>query len=196
MRTNKQTLGALAITLILIGSVGSCALGPVSVQGPFSTVINYPVDLVGKPDSRATTWGLADAATIPNKFNAPPGFRVRVLRFDGNFMAWARGEFRNGQHAGVSWGFKSTAPDGSVRLLAIPNQSAGGADNCFAYFQYAMGEDGAINQAVSLDTHVGGLLASDGTLLGVLAVFLNDSKPAIDIHMELQGTLIYQFERE
>jgi hypothetical protein len=105
------------------------------------SAINYPADLTGKPDSRATTWGLADAVVVPNKFIVPSGYRVRILRFEGNFIAWPRGVCAPANHVGVSWGLKSTAPDSSVHIAAIADQSAGQADNCFAYFHCAIGGD-------------------------------------------------------
>jgi hypothetical protein len=162
-----------------------------------SSAINYPVDLTGKPDSRATTWGLADAVVVPNKFIVPSGYRVRILRFEGNFIAWPHGVYAPGNHVGVSWGFKNTAPDNSVHIAAVTDQSAGGADNCFAYFQYAIGGDREVNQEIHIDTHVGGLLGPDHLMNGVLAIFLSEiepGKPPIAVHMELTGVMTYRFE--
>lgn len=190
------------VLLALIFSLFACSQTVTTttndcIKQACSSAINYPIDLVGKPDSRPTTWGLADAAVVPNKFIVPNGYRVRILRFDGNFIAWPRGVYAPGNHVGVSWGFKSTAPDGSVHMAAIVNQSAGGADNCFAYQQYAIGGDREVNQEIHLDTHVGGLLGPDHLMNGVLAIFLSEiepGKPPIDVHFELTGVLQYIFQ--
>ncbi len=154
------------------------------ILGPYSVAVNYPADLAGVPDPEF--WGFAGAQTDVVTFNVPPGYRVRVLHLDGNYMAWARGVYLPGKHAGTSWGIATTAAPGSTRV-------AYSADNCFVYLEYAI-SNAEVNQRFSLNTKTGGLLEPDNIMNVVLAVYLNDQP--ISIHAEVTGIVQFQYERQ
>lgn len=163
------------------------------ITKPCSLAANYAYDIIGTPDNRPDTWGTAEGATKPIVFSPPPGYRVRILRAQGDFVTWPRGvpgvdptDKVVGTAVGVLFGLSSTTPDGS-------SQAQGGAasDNCFLYIQDA--SKGEKTRApFDYDTHVGGLLMADNTLSVRVAVWLNTT--GLAIHMEPSLVLIFQYE--
>jgi hypothetical protein len=175
------------LALALIGLLGLGAATPPRgrVLGPFAVSMNYPADLTGTPDTRLGTWGLAGAQTTSVQFHPPAGYRVRLLHVRGNYMAWARGTYQAGQHAGVSWGLTTSAPVGSTLVDDA-------AEGCQVYLQYAVG-NGEVNEPFDIAIP-NGLLGSDNVMDEVNAIFLNDE--AIAIHAETTFILEFQFEKE
>lgn len=157
---------------------------PPKILGPYSSSVNYPADLTGVPDTRPGTWGLGAAQTDVIQFHPPAGYRVRVLRVYGNFMAWPRAVYAPGNHTGVSWGLTTSDPVGSPEVDAA-------ADGCFVYEQYALGNS-EVNQSFDFDTSTGGLLGADNVMNEVSAVFLNDQP--IPVHSEVTFVIVYRFE--
>src|SRR5579872_5760860 len=128
------------------------------ILGPYSDAFNFPGDFTGTPDSRPSTWGLAGSQTsAPVVFNPPAGYRVRILKLEGNYMAWARQAYAPGNHVGTSWGILTTAPGGSSRVNFA-------ADNCFVWLEYGL-SNGEVNQPFVIDTRAGGLLEPDNSML-------------------------------
>ena len=58
--------------------------------GPFSTALNFAVDLAGIPDTRPGTWGNAGFAQNLVTFSPPAGYLVRVLRVYGDFIGFPK----------------------------------------------------------------------------------------------------------
>lgn len=156
-----------------------------NILGPYSRVFNQPADLIGVPETRPCCWGYT--ASIENRytFNPPVGYRVHILKIDGNYMAWARGVFAPGQHVGTSWGIVTSAVNDETFLPWT-------ASNCFVYLEYAL-SNGEVNQPFKLDTSVGGRLPIDNSFTFVSAIYLSDAP--IPIHMETTGVIIFQFEK-
>jgi hypothetical protein len=181
-------------TLILLLNAG-LLFGGDCISSPCSTAANFAYDLIGSPDARPGTWGMGGSQTYKLTFKVPTGYRARILRVYGDFVVWPRGtplpdagDNVVGHSVGVLFGLSSTAPDGS--LIA----SGGGAsDNCFLYIQDS--SKGESRRApFDFDTHVGGLLQDDGTMLVKAAVWLNTT--GLAIHMEPSFTIVFQFEKQ
>lgn len=154
--------------------------------GPYSAAANFSADLIGAPDARPNTWGTAGATSHRITFRPPAGYRVRVLRVYGDFLAWPVGKAPEGRFAGALWGLQTTAPEGSQR-------ADWAADNTMLYVQVATGGQPA-RAPVNFDVREGGLLEPDNVLVSRLAVWLNDT--GLKIHMEPSFVAVYQFERE
>lgn len=183
-------MGTILLPLIALtwrAFAGDCITTPCSFAG------NYSFDLVGTADSRADTWGTAASQSKPIKFRPPAGYRVRILRVYGDFVIWPRGTVVQdpndaviGKAVGTLFGLKSTAPDGSSTV-----EGAGASDGCFLYLQVA--SKGETQRAgFDHDTHVGGLLEADNTMLVVAAVWLNST--GLAIHIEPTVNVVYIFE--
>lgn len=151
----------------------------------YSAATNLSVDLKGVPDTRPDTWGTADYAVKAITFNPPPGYRVRILRVYGDFLAWPIGKVEPGKFAGVLLGLQTTAPEGSARM-------DWGADNTMLYIQDATGGS-PCRSAFDYDVSTGGLLQADNKLLVKMAVWLNDT--GLAIHMEPSFVMVYKYEK-
>jgi hypothetical protein len=155
--------------------------------GPYSTALNFSVDLAGTPDTRPGTWGNAGFAQNLTIFSPPAGQRVRVLRIYGNFIAFPRsGAPRAGTSCEVGWGLKTTAPDGSA-------YASTGYDNSFVWLQDVVTSPlPSCRLMFDFDVHAGGLLEPDHHLISQTFVALNTT--GLTIHMEPTFTAVYQFE--
>jgi hypothetical protein len=155
--------------------------------GPYSTALNFSVDLAGTPDTRPGTWGNAGFAQNLTTFSPPARYRVRVLRIYGNFIGFPRsGVPAEGTSCEIGWGLKTTAPDGSVHAST-------GYDNSFVWLQEVVTTASPARSVVfDFDVHVGGLLEADHHLISQTFVALNTT--GLTIHMEPTFTMVYQFE--
>ena len=158
-----------------------------AIHGPYSTALNFSIDLAGTPDTRPGTWGNAGFAQNITTFSPPAGYRVRVLRVYGNFIGFPRsGVPAAGASCEVGWGLKTTAPDGSARTST-------GYDNSFVWLQDVITSPAPNCSVVfDFDVHIGGLLAPDNQLISQTFVALNTT--GLTIHMEPTFTTVYQFE--
>lgn len=154
-----------------------------------STAVNFSIDLAGVPDTRETTWGLADSAKNEIHFYPPPGYRVRIMRVTGDFVYWPKaGTMKEGTYAEVGWGLKTTAPDGSQTV-------SNAYDNTMAWIQGACLPGNPQSRIpFDIDTHVGGLLGPDNTLVSQTFVAINTS--GLTVHMEPTVLVIWQLEKD
>ena len=170
--------------LLLILAVTAVLSAHECVDRPCSLAANFSADVQGEKDNRPETWGSAGAVVKKMTFRPPPGYRVRILRAYGDFLAWPIGEVQRGKFAGVLFGMQSTAPDGSSR-------ADWAADNCFLYVQHAT--NGApVRAPFDYKTKDGGLLEMNAVLVLKMSVWLNDT--GLPIHMEPSFTLVYRYE--
>lgn len=162
-----------------------------STLGPYSATSNFSIDLAGTADVAA--WGSAGAVQIPIRFNAPAGYRTRILRIYGDFVAWPRtGAIAQGS-AEVGWGLKTTAPDGSTRVTYPTAPGTSAYDNSFAWIQNVVTAQNSSPRApFDFAVAAGGLLGADGVMICQPFVALNTT--GLTIHMEPTFTIVYQFE--
>lgn len=155
--------------------------------GPYSTAVNFSIDLAGVPDTRPGTWGNAAFGQNVATFTPPAGYRVRVLRIYGDFIAFPKaGVPGSGKSCEVGWGLKSTATDGSTRLST-------GYDNSFVWLQNAITAPApSCRAAFDHVVETGGLLEADNKMISQTFVALNTT--GLTIHMEPTFTVVYQFE--
>lgn len=181
----------MRFSLLLVSVV--CFAGD-CITAPCSAALNQAYDLIGTPDSRPYTWGLAGASSGNIQFVPPAGYRTRILRVYGDLVFWPRGtpaidagDKVIGNAVGVLLGLSTTAPDGSSKV-----KGAGASDNCFLYIQDA--SKGQERRApFDFDTHIGGLLESDNVMVVKVAVWLNSL--GLAIHIEPTAVVVYQFEK-
>lgn len=176
-------LTKLLVAVLVAG--GLWAQAP--VLGPYSAATNLTFDSAGKPDTRAGTWGSADYVDFPIKFHPPDGYRVRVLRAYGDFIAFPKqGVVPQGTYSEASWGLMTTAPGGSSRVDAS-------ADDCFLWRQTLVTSGVPFgHESFNDDVHVGGLLEPDNLMIWRLAVSINTT--GLVIHLEPTFVFVYQFE--
>lgn len=151
-----------------------------------SSAANFAVDLTGTPDTRPNTWGTAGYVVWPVHFDAPSGYRVRILRVYGDLLIWPKGRAVEGAYAGTLLSLHTSPPE-----TPISRYSPLMVDNCFLYIQLATGgrpERAAFDNAVA----TGGLLAKDNTLYVKVAVWLNDT--GLPIHIEPTWVTVFQIE--
>ena len=158
-----------------------------SIHGPYQTSVNFSIDLEGTPDTRPTTWGEAGSAQNVAHFHPPAGYRVRILRVSGDFVAWPRsGVMASGTYCEVGWGLKTSAPDGS-QLLDYAY------DNSLLWVQnVVLPRNPSARAAFDRDVSAGGILPQDNALISQSFVALNTS--GLTIHMEPTFTVTFQFE--
>jgi hypothetical protein len=158
-----------------------------AILGPYSTAMNFAIELAGTPDTRPGTWGNAGVAQNIVTFSPPAGYRVRALRIYGDFIGFPRsGVLAADTSCEIGWGLKSTAPDGSTRLST-------GYDNSFVWLQNAITSLApSCRAAFDHVVETGGLLEPDNTMISQAFVALNTT--GLTIHMEPTFTMVYQFE--
>lgn len=184
----------LTALLLLVAGFSAAAEQP-KILGPYSTTINLTADLVGEPDTRPCCWGTAGAQPAQIKFAAPAGYRTRILRVYGDFVAWSKaGVIPTGTTSEVGWGIKSTKADGST-LVSFPGYTAQPFDNSMYWLQNVVTQANTSPRATfDVDVHVGGLLEKDNILISQCFVALNQT--GLMIHMEPTWSIVYQFEVE
>ena len=107
---------------ILASALSACGQlhppdGQTCIDAPCVATINLPADIEGTPDTRTGTWGSAGVREVPYTFKKVPlGYRVRVLRIDGDMVSWPHGDVMAGKFAGVLWGATTTSSAGDVHL--------------------------------------------------------------------------------
>ena len=160
-----------------------------AILGPYSTAVNFSINLAGTPDNRPGTWGNAGFAQNIVAFSPPSGYLVRIVRIYGDFIGFPEsGIAPAGTSCEVGWGLKSTAPDGSVHVST-------GYDNSFIWLQNVITSVfPSCRLAFDSDVSTGGLLQADNTLISQAFVALNTT--GLTIHMEPTFTMVYQFESQ
>jgi len=167
-----------------------------------SLAANFSVDLVGQPDDRLGTWGLAEAALNEITFSHRPpekhvveiggvfgtlDARIReVLRMeDGGQQVMEVASFEG---CGFLFGLLSTAPGGSVQAYPA-------ADNCWLYLQgNVTGEQPSISLPIAHNPlRTVFALERDGKLVIKFAVYLKDFHNPV--HLEASFVLEYRFRR-
>jgi len=176
---------ALFSCLIALGSFHANSQTPVHKTASS----NFAVDLAGKPDIRPNTWGLAQSQTWQVHFNAPVGYRVRILKLSGDLLSYPKmlskdQTVESWQTAGTLLGFQSTAAQGSINCDLC-------ADNTMLYVQDSIGSVTHGARAFSDDLDY--LLEPDNTLVVVCASWL--STFTVPVHVEATFTVVYQFEK-
>jgi hypothetical protein len=158
-----------------------------AILGPYSTAVNFSIDLAGIPDTRPGTWGNTGSAQNLVTFSPPAGYAVRVLTIYGDFTGFPRsGTPSPGTSCEIGWGLKTTAPDGS-KLVST------GYDNSFVWLQNVVTSVApACRAGFNFDVRTGGLLGPDNTMISQVFVALNTT--GLTIHMEPTFTMVYQFE--
>lgn len=156
-------------------------------QSLHQSYVNFSVDLKGIPDTRPTTWGLADFTQNRTTFHPPTGYRVRIIHISGDFVAWPKdGTTATGTYAEAGWGLKSTAPDGSSLLDYA-------YDSTLIWVQIpVLPSNPQARIHYDLDTSQSGLLGRDSILISQCFVAINTS--GLTIHMEPTFQLTYRFE--
>jgi hypothetical protein len=171
----------------------ACGRKQSDVIGPFQTTFNQSVDVAGKPDKRPGSWGLSEPVPIRMKINAPVGRRVRILRVDGDVVAWPKeGTMTGAQYAEVGWGLNTSLNDGSEYVSYPDDASAMAFDNSCAWVQDSLTATHTSSRVeLSRDVSACGLL-KDGIFISQSFVALNTS--GLVIHIEPTMTITYQFE--
>ena len=170
--------------ILLLFSLAAASLSAAGPAPQYSAATNFAVDLGGERDTRPGTWGTAGSFVWKIHFLVPAEYRVRIVRVYGDFLAWPKGRVPEGTYSGALFGLQTSAPEGSKFADLM-------ADNCFLYLQVATGgkpERAGFDHVVA----AGGLLATDNTLYGKVAVWLNDT--GLAIHMEPSWVTVFQIE--
>lgn len=172
----------LLLLAVAIPALSQC------IDNPCSVATNFAVDLFGINDTRPNTWGRTDVSEKILTFSTPDGFRVRILRVYGDFLAWANGTVAPGKYAGVLFGLQTTAPEGSKRVSPA-------ADNTLLYLQIAISNGLPVARATfNHNVSPNGLLEEDGIMIVKLASWLNDT--GLQIHIEPSFVIVYKYEKE
>lgn len=184
------------LVIALAGMLVSAASEPKKlVLGPYSTAVNISLDLKSDVDTQPTTWGGASSYASKVEFHPPAGYRVRVIRVYGDFVAWPKaGEIIGDARLEVGFGLKTTAPDGSSRVT-YPGYTATPYDNSFLWVQDGLDSKQQTQRiAIDCSTFAGGLLAGDNLLLAQSFIALDTT--GLLIHLEPTIVVVYQFEAE
>lgn len=151
--------------------------------------INFPYDAVGELDNRPGTWGTAgyDDGRIVFQ-NVPPGYRVRILRLQGNFTARLYGsKTKSNLYAGALFGIITTASAASPYATLS-------ASGCMIYLQLDVNSSHSQHAEFDWDVSAGGLLEKDHTMIVRRAVYLNETGQSL--HAEPSFIVSFRYERE
>jgi len=157
---------------------------------------NYPSDLYGPVDTRMAgcivaggpcIWGHADSSIFNQRFYPPAGYRVRILSFRGDLIAWIKS----------LPGDPPTPPESAAGiLLGFQSTWVAGADCDYCSAGVPLYIQGSVTQAQPNTREpfdyedVGLILGADNILQVKLAEYLNTTgKP---IHLE--ATYVVRFE--
>jgi hypothetical protein len=161
------------------------------ITKPCQSVVNVAWDSQGVPDSNPNVWGNAGFVLVNIPFvNVPVGYRVRIIRMFGDYIAWIHGIVQPATHTGILFGFMRTQDLREKTGLGSLNMSYG-SDQCFMYHQGAL-STGDFTQYFDHDVSAGGLLQPDNTMLLQIAVFENETGSSV--HQEVTSNVVYQFE--
>lgn len=163
---------------------------PVSGLGPFFDSTNFAWELKGSPDTRTDCcYGYTEAQTgIITFAPPPPGYRVRITRLRGDFIAWIKSlpgdpPTPPESTAGVLLGYQNSNPQGSI-----------GCDWCATstplYIQDSVTEKQPRTRDAYDYDHLNFVLESDNQLHIVVAMWLNTTGKAI--HME--PTVVFDWD--
>lgn len=162
----------------------------------FTMSANFSVDLKGKPDTRPSTWGTAEAYDWSKEtvtFKPPVGCRVEVVSVKGDLVAWPT---QMGIHPAL-------IPDGRFvgvligvgRTIATPDQSGDFCSLCsHDWFVYLQGVLSRQQPAIRIPLdypEAGFILASDNKLVIRVATWLNDAD--VTVHLEPTLTVRYRW---
>lgn len=160
------------------------------IDKPCTWTTNYPYDAVGEPDTRPTTWGTAGFNDGPIVFqNVPKGYRVRILRLQGNVVARMHGAAQpDNLYAGALFGIITTASAASPYATLA-------ASGCLIYLQLDVNSSHPAHAEFDWDVSAGGLLEKDNTMVVRRAVYLNEL-PNTPIHIEPSFIVTFSYEKE
>jgi hypothetical protein len=98
-----------------------CLCGLQAKSLPHVVSGNLSADIKGELDTRVGTFGYAGVAYHEIKFNnIPTGHRVRILRIQGDTVAWPIGRTAPGSNAGILSGFTTRQyPMGAPALCTL-----------------------------------------------------------------------------
>lgn len=157
------------------------------IDSPCSLSLNFPFDSAGVKDTRPGTWGTAAFDDGKVQFtNVPAGYRVRIERVYGDFVAWPHGSVRGGKFSGILFGILAT--DNNASPYATLS-----AKGCVLYLQHGLAANVA-RGSFDVKTHASGLLAADNIMLIRRAIFLNET--GASIHMEPSMVVEFLYEKE
>lgn len=175
----KYILWLAVLTGIEAQTVSPCMLSPCAFS------INYPFDSAGVKDTRPGTWGTAAFDDGKVQFlNVPAGYRVRIVRVYGDFVAWPHGSVKGGKFSGILFGLLATN-NGASPYAALS------ASGCPLYLQHVIGANGA-RGSFDVRTDTAGLLAADNILLIRRAIFMNE----LGASVHLEPSMIVEFKYE
>lgn len=185
--------------LVLLTLAGCCAGSDI-----FTLATNLSVDLRGKPDTRPTTWGTAEAFEwgVDSKdqdsitFHPPTGQRVKILAVQGDLVAWPTemglkpAVIPVGRYAGVLLGLG--------RQPRSPQVSSAHCSLCcrdvFVYVQGVLSQQQSTLRIPLQYAAVNYILGPDHKLYVKVAVWLNDT--GLAVHLEPTMTIQYQWTTE
>lgn len=175
------------------------------VLGPYVGANNFAADLLGDLDTRPSTWGRADFATLEITYAPPPGYRVRILEVNGIVDAhyWPNNHLLNSDISGGTI-FSHSQPVGDAGVLGAvgsehPNNASGSiradwlADNTWAYAQGVLPLQGVfpVTTPRLMPQVKNNLLGPDHKLYYTLATWLNTTERRI--HVEMTASVVYEF---
>jgi hypothetical protein len=165
---------------------------PPSVIGPFQDSSNFAYDLGGVMDTRPSTYGMTETQTTVMQFNPPEGYRVRVLKIEGDLIFAP-------EFAGANKSIVGPVPPGTggYIILAFNRTSSADSHRCTPCDDNSIvtlqgkypSKDGRL--AFDRDVHINGVL-EDGQLVFKVATFFNTT--GRKIHAEPSVNITYQFE--
>lgn len=162
---------------------GACLDGQSASIGRVRSLAgNFETNLYGQPDTRPSTWGVADSAIHVLMFKPPVGCRVEILRLTGDFVAWPMGVVPAGTQAGTLISISRTGATGSVWADYA-------ADGYMLYHQ--VGTSGNAARLEFDEAVVDGLLGADNQLDFKMADWLNNT--GLPIHMEVTFLVRFRF---
>ena len=156
---------------------------------------NFSADLWGQQDTRPATWGYTDVQTRPITFGCPtcavkipPGMVISLtsarVSVNANLRSATPLQFPGYKRsAGLLFGLKTTAPDGSAYCDLC-------ADNTPLYHQVSLQSKDPANYVINTAYPGGYRLQPDGVLVQVLASFLNTLGM---VHIEASYTIGFEF---
>lgn len=185
-----------AMTITLSAQNAQDYSSPKAKLGPFSTAVNFALDLTGTTDTTPTAWGSSGWFASKIQFHPPAGYRTRILHVYGDFIAYPKypGIVPAGTSCEIGWGLKTTAPDGGA-LVTFPGYSATPFDNSMIWLQdFIDWKTPRTRLPFSEIVDVGGLLETDNVLLSQAFVALNTT--GLAVHLEPTFVIVFQYERE
>lgn len=180
-------------TLILTTIIAGIALADVPANCIDKTCVfstNTPYDGPDEPDTRKGTWGNAGYDDLPIPFvGVPRGYRVRITRVYGDFIAWPHGRPIPDTYAGALFGIIASSATQS------PFVGPGlGSSKCFIFLQQGVSALMPARAPFDFQVQGGGLLDRDNIMIVRRASFLNEM--GVPIHMEPTFVVEFRYEKD